>query len=107
MSDLANAVAKLKDLEAKVVTRALEDDAFRSKLLKNPKAAVAELAGKALPDGLLVKAQEEAPNTLTIILPKSPSKAKAGGKLSDAALDKVAGGGGIFDCIGSVIADFV
>jgi hypothetical protein len=107
MGDLEKAVGKLKDLEAKVVAKALQDDVFRKKLLQNPKAAVAEVAGKPLPDSLVVKAQEEAPNTLTIILPKKAAKAKAEGKLSEEALDKVAGGGAVADFVGSVIANFV
>ncbi|MEW6357009.1 MAG: NHLP leader peptide family RiPP precursor [Planctomycetota bacterium] len=107
MSDLEKAVAKLKDLEAKIVAKGLQDDEFRKKLLKDPKAAVAEVAGKSLPDGLVVKVQEEASNTLTIILPKKAGKAKAKGELSEKALSKVAGGGAIADFVAKAVVDVV
>ncbi len=107
MSDVQKVVSKLKDLEAKVVAKALQDDDFRKKLQKNPKAAVAEIAGKALPEALLVKVVDDAPNTLTIVLPKAAKKANAKGELSDDALSKVAGGGAIVDFFATAIIEVI
>ncbi|MEW6357010.1 MAG: NHLP leader peptide family RiPP precursor [Planctomycetota bacterium] len=92
MSAIDDAIKKLKAFEAKLVTKALEDDAFRKKLLKDPKKTLAAMAGKELPDALIVKIQEVAPDALTIVLPQKPKKAEAKGELSAEALKKVAGG---------------
>jgi hypothetical protein len=96
MNTIETAVGKLKSFEASIVAKALEDDLFRKKLLDDPKKALAAMAGKDLPDALKVRIQEEAPNTLTIVLPQKPSKAQAKGELSAEALKGVAGGiGGV------------
>jgi len=92
MSQIGEAVGKLKAFEAKLVARALEDDAFRSKLLENPKKELAAMAGQELPEALQVRIQEAAPQTLTIVVPKKPSAATAKGELSAESLGSVAGG---------------
>ena len=97
MSDVKGAVSKLKDFEAKIIAKALEDDRFRQKLIGDPKGTLASEAGKDLPEGLVVKVQEEEANTLTIVLPKKPAEATAEDELSDEALEKAAGGGAIAD----------
>ncbi len=96
MGKIGDAIKNLKAFEAKVVAKALEDDEFRKKLLDNPKATLTEAAGKDLPEGIVVRVQEEEANSLTIMLPRKPAAASAEGELSDEALEKAAGGiGGI------------
>ncbi len=92
MKTIDDAVRKQKMLEAEVVTKALEDESFRKKLTDNPKKALASIVGKDLPEALIVKVLDAAPNTLTIMLPQKPSAPRSKGELSDAALGKVAGG---------------
>ena len=106
MSDVQTVVGKLKDFEAKIVTKSLEDDEFRKKLLDDPKGAIAAEAGKTLPESLVVKVREEEPNTLTIILPQKAMGATAEGELSDDALEKVAGGA-ILNIIGKLVVDAI
>ncbi len=107
MSELKDAISKLKDFEAKVVAKAMENDDFRKKLIDDPKGALSAEAGKDLPEGLNVKVQEEDANSLTIVLPPKAAAVTAEGELSAEALKKVAGGGAIADFIATVIANVV
>jgi len=63
---------------------------YRAALLKNPKAVVEGQMGTKLPANISVKAVEETPTTMYVVVPYA---GKAGGELSDGALEMVAGGG--------------
>jgi hypothetical protein len=56
-------------LEGRIVKRALEDAAFRARLVERPREAVAEELGVDLPDGLEVVVVEERPDRIAIVLP--------------------------------------
>jgi hypothetical protein len=56
-------------LERRIVGRALEDPEFRARLLENPRQAVAEELGFALPEALQVEVVVESAEKLTIVLP--------------------------------------
>jgi hypothetical protein len=76
---------------------------YREALLKNPKVVVEGQMGGKLPPGINVKAVEETPNTIYVIV---PYVAKAGDELSDNDLEAVAGGkaiGAIGNAIGGVV----
>ena len=90
--DLKEAVMKKKEFEAKLITKALEDEDFRNELLSNPKAVIEKESGQTIPEGVEIKIVEEAPNTVTIVLPRKPAAADASGELSDESLEKVSGG---------------
>ncbi len=77
---------------AKVVARAWSDEAFKAQLLSDPAAALKEV-GVAVPEGVEVKVVENTATLFHLVLPPRPDE-----ELSDEALDKVAGGTGIF-CI--------
>jgi len=64
---------------------------YREALLKDPKAVVEGQMNGKLPAGITVKAVEETPNTIYVIV---PYVAKAGDELSDNDLEAVAGGKG-------------
>jgi hypothetical protein len=70
---------------------------YREALLKNPKAVVEGQMGGKLPSGITVKAVEETPNTIYVVV---PYVAKAGDELSDGDLEAVAGGKG--DVLGGI-----
>lgn len=75
---------------------------YREALLKNPKAVVEGQMGGKLPAGIDVRAVEETPNTIYVIV---PYVAKAGDELSDNDLEAVAGGkalGAIGSALGGV-----
>ncbi len=90
--NLTEAINKRKEMEAKVTQKAMEDSEFRAKLLEDPKAALAEFGGKAVPDGISVNIVEEKPNTVTIVVPPTPAQFSENAELSDDALENIAGG---------------
>jgi len=69
---------------------ASQNPRYREALLKDPKSVVEKQFAMDL-SGKQVKAVEEAPDTLYVIVPR----AAAAGELDDSDLEKVAGGGDI------------
>jgi hypothetical protein len=100
MSKIQQAVQKMKEFETQIITKALEDDSFRTKLFENPREVLAQEAGKEVPEGLKINIIEEEAGSVTIVIPRKISKTGADGELSEEALEKVAGG-----AIVSIIAD--
>ena len=80
---------------AKVVAKAWSDSDFKTKLLANPAAALAEV-GVEVPAGITLKAVENTTNTLYLVIPPPP----ANDELSEEALDRVVGGG--FLCFSAI-----
>jgi Nitrile hydratase, alpha chain len=80
-----------EEMERRLVQRSLEDDAFRQRLLADPKAAVEQELGTRLPDDVRVVAVEETAETIYLVLPSS-SPLGEGAELSDRELEAVAGG---------------
>ena len=78
------------EVERRIIQRSLEDDAFRQRLIEDPKAAVEDELGTRLPEEVRVVAVEETQDTIYLVLPSTPM---AGGELSDQELGSVAGGG--------------
>src|SRR4051794_2851814 len=74
-----------------VVSRAWSDEAYKQRLLTDPKAVLAE-AGMPIPSNLQVQVHESSPTQVHIVLP-NPPPGHAGAALSEAELDQVAGGG--------------
>lgn len=85
-----------RDLEAQLVARAWEDDAFKAELLADPKGVIEREARLQHPgllqflDGLQVHLNQETPSDLHIVLPFKPEMS-AERELSDADLQLVAG----------------
>jgi len=80
-----------QEMERKLIQRSLEDDAFRQRLLADPKAAVEQEPGMGLPEEVRVVAVEETQDTIYLVLP-SASPLGEGGELTDSDLEAVAGG---------------
>jgi hypothetical protein len=80
-----------KQLEAQFIFRCWQDAGFKKRLLADPRSTIEGELSLKLPSGMKVRVQEEAAHTLTFILPAAPP---AGGELSDADLEQVAGGKG-------------
>lgn len=95
------------ELEAQIIAKAWQDEAFKQELLSNPKAVFIQQAGlQNIPDSLDIKVVEENPNTLYMVLPMKPV-APAGSELSEDQLEAVAGGidlGGIAKTIVKTVA---
>jgi hypothetical protein len=77
------------DLEAKIVKRCWENDAFRKEFVADPAGSFVKYlkAPKAQLPKIVV--HEEQPGSWHIVLPAKPAKS---GELSDEELEKVAGG---------------
>ena len=88
---MSEAADSRKEMERRIVQRSLEDDAFRQKLLKDPRAAIEEELGGPLPEEVRVVAVEETADTVFLVLP-STTEVERGG-ISDEDLEAVAGGG--------------
>lgn len=88
---MANWTAEDQKKAVEAFTRkASTDKKFRELALKDPAGAVKQLTGKALPDGVKVKAVAKEGADLVIVV---PDMVKEGGELSDKELEQVAGGG--------------
>ena len=87
-----------EELEAELIAKALQDEAFKQELLSNPKAVFAQELGASIPDNVEIKVVEETPNTIYLVLPMN-SEQLADDKLSIDALETVAGGVMLDDCV--------
>ena len=86
---------EIQDLLTKFATH---NPKYRSALLKNPKAVLEGQLNTKIPDSITIKAVEETPNTMYVVVPYIAAKGK---ELGDAALEMVAGGkggGDSYDC---------
>ena len=80
------------EMERRIVQRSIEDDAFRQRLIEDPKAAVKQELGSRLPEGVRVVTVEESADTIYLVLPSTSMAGAEGGELSDRELQSVAGG---------------
>jgi len=90
LSPSAAALLQRKQIEAALIARCWEDDAFKKKLLADPKGTVEAAFRIGLPAGVTVRVQEESADALVLSLPARPKA----GELSDVDLEHVAGGTG-------------
>jgi hypothetical protein len=81
-----------QEMERRLVDRSLQDDAFRRRLLEDPRATVEQELGTRLPEDVQIRTVEETPDTIYLVLPSSSPLGGEGGELSDRELEAVAGG---------------
>jgi hypothetical protein len=79
-------------MERRLIEKSVEDDAFRQRLIEDPKGAVGQELGTRLPEEVRVVAVEETQDTIYLVLPATPMAGTEGGALSDQQLESVAGG---------------
>ena len=80
------------EMERRLIEKSMEDEAFRQKLIEDPKGAVEEELGARLPEGVRVVTVEETAETIYLVLPSTPMAGAEGGELSDQQLESVSGG---------------
>ncbi|HEY9600229.1 MAG TPA: NHLP leader peptide family RiPP precursor [Allocoleopsis sp.] len=79
---------EIEPMAGKVMKLALADEAFKTKLLSDPKSAIAKAMGLTLPESLEIRVYEDTPTVKHLVLPVNPFNSE----LSDADLELVAGG---------------
>ena len=80
-----------KDLEQKLIEKAMKDEAFRKQLIDNPKAVIEQESGMKILESTKIKIVEEDPQTIYLVLPCVPARATQV-ELSEIELQDVAGG---------------
>ena len=73
------------ELDAELIARVADDVAFRAQLLENPKEAIQQATGLAIPENFTIQVHEENSMTAHVVLPPS-------GQLTGEDLELVAGG---------------
>ncbi len=76
------------ELDAELIARVADDAAFRAQLLDNPKEAIQQATGIAIPEDFNIQVHEESGMTAHVVLPPS-------GQLTQEDLAVVAGGNGL------------
>ena len=79
-----------EELRQEVMDKACDDEAFRARLIAEPRGTIEETVGMALPEGLTINVHEETSTAFHLVLPPK-------GRLSDAELDVVSGGSGMWE----------
>ncbi len=87
------------ELRGHLMEKATADEAFRARLLSDPKGAIEEELGLAVPASLSIEVHEESAGTAHLVLPPSS-------KLSEGDLRAVAGGRWISQAINREIASW-
>jgi hypothetical protein len=89
MDASAAPVATRRELESALIQKCWKDAAFRKEVVNDPKAMLEKHLGRKLPDQVNIFIHEEDANTLHLSIPPAPANLT---ELSDADLEKVAGG---------------
>ena len=84
------------EMERRLIEKSIEDEAFRQRLLEDPKAAVEQELGSRLPEEVRIVTVEETAETIYLVLPSTPVASGEGGALSDQELESVSGGWDMF-----------
>ena len=74
-----------QELDAELIARVADDAEFRALLLENPKEAIQQAMGIAIPEDFTIQVHEENGMTAHVVLPPSS-------RLTEADLELVAGG---------------
>src|SRR5215207_1214808 len=75
-----------QEMERRLIEKSVEDDAFRQRLIEDPKGAVEQELGTRLPEEVRVVVVEETQDTIYLVLPATPMAGDEGVELSDREL---------------------
>ena len=93
------------EVERRLIQRSLEDEEFRQSLLDDPKGTMEHELGSRLPESVEVRAVEETPEIIYLVLPGASPVGGEGGELSDRELESVAGGWDFNPCLNTESTD--
>jgi Nitrile hydratase, alpha chain len=91
MTEASGGGGSRAEVERRLIQRSLQDEAFRQRMLADPRAVIEQELGSRLPESVEVRVVEETADTIYLVLP-SASPLGQGGELSDQELEAVAGG---------------
>ncbi|HEX5850654.1 MAG TPA: NHLP leader peptide family RiPP precursor [Rubrobacter sp.] len=91
MSEAPASDARRGEAERNLVQRSLQDEAFRQKLLDDPRGAVEQELATQLPESVEVRVVEESTDTIYLVLPSAAPIGEVG-EITDEELELVAGG---------------
>ena len=89
------AILTMREMKAYVRDRATEDEAFRNRLVADPKAVISEEFGIFIPEDFDIQIHEDDTTTAHFVLPLSP-------RLTEENLAQVAGGGWLDNASGGL-----
>jgi hypothetical protein len=92
MAEQAGSTLTRHDLEAKIVKRSWENEAFRKEFSSDPRGTAAKYLKVPAAELPKIVVHEETAGTWHIVIPAKPANAK---ELSEADLERVAGGASI------------
>jgi hypothetical protein len=78
-------------LTREIVSRAVKDEAFRKRLVADPKATIAKEFAVEFADNVTVRVHQDTPGVINLVIPAAPDLS-AQRPLSPEQLDQVAGG---------------
>ena len=81
-----------RELEANLIAKIWQDEAFKQQLMSNPKSAITEV-GISLPENIEIEVIEETSNKFYLVIPQPPTHQE---ELSDEELQAIAGGVKLF-----------
>lgn len=84
-----SSTGRMADVEAQLMNQAMQDTAFRDRLLADPRTVLAE-QGLAIPEDVQIQVFQETPNQYYLVLPAATSVEPV--VLSDEELEAVSGG---------------
>ncbi len=64
----------------RLIERSVEDEELRRRLLSDPKATVEQELGAKLPEGIEIRAVEETPETIYLVLPPKAAASRQDGR---------------------------
>ncbi|MBD1856124.1 MULTISPECIES: NHLP leader peptide family RiPP precursor [Leptolyngbya] len=82
---------RMSEVEAQLISRAIQDAAFRDRLIADPKAILAE-QGLAVSEDVKIQVLQETSSQYYLVLPAEYSAADSTIALSDTELEAIAGG---------------
>ncbi len=78
-----------KELEARLIAKALKDESFRNELRSEPKSAINKELGMEIPGEINIRLVEENENEVCLVIPHGFSDTN---ELTDVELESVSGG---------------